>query len=166
YFQLLAYKDEYEVARLYSNGEFEKTLSEHFEGDYRLRFHLAPPLLAKRDKITGAPLKREFGGWVMPLFRLLARFRGLRGSALDPFGYSAERKMERQLIADFERDSAQLLDGLNRQNIGTAVTIASLPQKIRGFGHVKQDSIETFHQARAKLLQNFDADDGVDGYKP
>ncbi|MCP4388249.1 MAG: indolepyruvate ferredoxin oxidoreductase family protein, partial [Gammaproteobacteria bacterium] len=124
YFTLLAYKDEYEVARLYSNGDFEKTLAAQFEGDYRLRFHLAPPLLAKRDPQSGIPLKREFGGWVMPMFRALAGLKTLRGGALDIFGYSAERKLERKLIADYERDIEQLLSEIDLRNFDTAVDIA------------------------------------------
>ena len=166
YFQLLAYKDEYEVARLYSNGDFEKTLASQFDGDYRLRFHLAPPLLAKRDPQTGIPQKREFGGWVLPLFRLLAKFKKFRGGALDVFGYSAERKLERRLITDYERDVEQLLNEIKPQNFDTAVEIARLPQKIRGFGHVKQASIETVASERANLLQKFNGRDSVDTYKP
>ncbi|MDH3762182.1 MAG: indolepyruvate ferredoxin oxidoreductase family protein [Gammaproteobacteria bacterium] len=166
YFSLLAYKDEYEVARLYSNGDFEKTLAAQFEGDFKLRFHLAPPLLAKREPQTGVPLKREFGGWVMPLFRLLAGFRHLRGGALDIFGYSAERKLERKLIIDYEQDIERLLDAVNADNFDISVDIARLPQKIRGFGHVKQSSIESVAEARAGLFKKFNGDDSLDIYKP
>jgi indolepyruvate ferredoxin oxidoreductase len=151
YFKLLAYKDEYEVARLYSNGDFEKSLAERFEGDYRLRFHLAPPLLAKRDPVSGAPLKREFGGWMLALMRLLARCRGLRGSALDPFAYSAERRQERTLIAEYEQDIDELLEDLCQDKLETAVEIASLPLGMRGFGHVKQANIAQARQRRERL---------------
>jgi len=166
YFTLLAYKDEYEVARLHSNGDFETILAQQFEGDYKLRFHLAPPLLAKRDPQTGIPIKREFGGWVLPLFRALAGLKKFRGSAFDIFGYSAERKLERKLIADFERDIEQLLAGINLQTIDNAIEIARLPQKIRGFGHVKQASIESAAAVRANLFEKLNGSDGVDLYKP
>ncbi|MDH3635503.1 MAG: indolepyruvate ferredoxin oxidoreductase family protein [Gammaproteobacteria bacterium] len=159
YFNLLAYKDEYEVARLYSNGDFEQALATQFEGDYRLRFHLAPPLLAKRDPHSGKLLKREFGGWVMPLFRLLARFKKLRGSALDIFGYTAERKMERALIADYERDIEQILAEIIPQNHEIAVEIASLPLDMRGFGHVKQANIENTNRRRDLLLRKLSGRD-------
>jgi len=166
YFSLLAYKDEYEVARLYSNGDFEASLAKQFDGDYKLRFHLAPPLLAKRDPQTGIPQKREFGGWVMPVLRLLAGLKTLRGGTLDIFGYSAERKQERQLIADYERDIEQLLVGINPDNYDSALEIARLPQKIRGFGHVKQASIESAAQVRAGWFKKFNGEDKVDIYKP
>jgi indolepyruvate ferredoxin oxidoreductase len=151
YFKLLAYKDEYEVARLYSNGDFEKSLAAQFEGDFRLSFHLAPPLLAKRDPNSGKPLKREFGGWMLPLFRVLARCKGLRGSVLDIFGYSAERKMERALIAEYEQDIELILAQVNPQNLELAVELAVLPLQQRGFGHVKQASIDGSRQRHGQL---------------
>jgi indolepyruvate ferredoxin oxidoreductase len=168
YFSLLAYKDEYEVARLYSNGDFEQTLAAQFEGNYRLRFHLAPPLLAKRDPQSGKPIKREFGGWVLPLFRLLAKFKNLRGGALDIFSYTAERKMERALITAYERDIDRLLDETRLDNLDTAIEIARLPQQIRGFGHVKQVSIEAAARRREQLLQQIVGreDASVEIFKP
>jgi indolepyruvate ferredoxin oxidoreductase len=151
YFKLLAYKDEYEVARLYTDGTFRKQLSRIFEGDYRLEFHLAPPLLAKPDPETGRPRKMRFGPWMMTAFRLLARMKGLRGTRFDIFGYTAERRMERQLIADYEA----MLDGLGGQlraeTHDTAVALAALPEQIRGFGPVKAASVEKA-QAKAKEL--------------
>jgi len=151
YFKLLAYKDEYEVARLYSNGDFEKSVAAQFEGDFRLSFHLAPPWLAKRDPNSGKLLKREFGGWVLPMFRVLARCKGLRGGALDIFGYSAERKLERSLIADYEKDIESMLAQVNLENRYIAVEMAELPLQIRGFGHVKQASIDTARQQHGQL---------------
>ena len=151
YFKLLAYKDEYEVARLYSNGDFEKSVAAQFEGDFRLSFHLAPPLLAKHDPNSGKMLKREFGSWVLPLFRVLARCKGLRGGALDIFGYSAERKLERSLIADYEKDIELILAQVNPENLEIAVELAQLPLQIRGFGHVKQASIDAAHQRHGQL---------------
>ena len=103
YHKLLAYKDEYEVARLYASPAFEKALGEQFEARRKLEFHLAPPLLARRDKATGEPRKMRFGAWMLPVFRLLAKGKGLRGTAWDVFGYTAERKLERQMIADYEK---------------------------------------------------------------
>ena len=107
-FRLMAYKDEYEVARLYTEGTFAKALEEAFEGDVRLSFHMAPPLLARRDPVTGHPRKRHFGPWMLPLMRLLARAKRLRGTAFDVFGRTAERRMERRMMADYE----SLLDRL------------------------------------------------------
>jgi indolepyruvate ferredoxin oxidoreductase len=159
YFKLLAYKDEYEVARLYSNGDFEKSLAAQFEGNFRLGFHLAPPLLAKRDPNTGKPLKREFGGWVLPLFRILARCKRLRGGALDIFGYSAERKMERALITDYEKDIEEILTQVNPQNLEIAVELAELPLQLRGFGHVKQASIDGSRQRHGQLSRQLSGRD-------
>jgi indolepyruvate ferredoxin oxidoreductase len=167
YFKLLAYKDEYEVARLYSNGDFEQTLATQFEGDYRLRFHLAPPLLARRDPQSGKPLKREFGAWVMPLFRFLARLKTLRGSSLDIFGYTAERKMERALITDYETTIEQVLDQLEPGNLEIAVEIASLPLEMRGFGHVKQANVEKAERRRELLLRKLSGKDlAVELFRP
>ena len=167
YFGLLAYKDEYEVARLYSSGEFEKTLSAQFEGDYRLRFHLAPPLLARRDPQTGKPVKREFGPWVLPLFRVLARLKGLRGSRLDVFGYSAERKMERELISEYEQDIDHLLAETSPNNYNSAISIAELPQQICGFGHVKQANIAKAAERHDQLMLQFSGTDTSLGiFKP
>ena len=153
YFKLLAYKDEYEIARLYSNGDFERSLAKQFEGKYKLRFHLAPPILAKRDPHSGHLLKREFGAWVLPLFRILARFKRLRGSKLDVFAHTAERKMERALIETDEQDIKRLIDELSAANHDTALEIASLPHEIRGFGHVKQANIERVTGKKAMLFE-------------
>jgi indolepyruvate ferredoxin oxidoreductase len=155
YAKLLAYKDEYEVARLYADPAFEARLRAAFEGDYKLKFHLAPPLLAKRDPVTGVPRKREYGSWMLNAMRVLARFRFLRRSALDPFGHTGERRMERRLIADYERTMKELLAGLNRDNHATAVAIASIPDEIRGFGHVKLRHLEAAKAKEAKLLEAF-----------
>ncbi len=131
-FKLMAYKDEYEVARLYTQGEFLKRVNEQFEGDFRLTFHLAPPIFSKPDPATGEPKKRVFGPWMLTAFQVLAKLKGLRGTALDVFGYSAERRIERQLVADYERTIGGLLDSLSAENVGTAADIASIPEHIRG----------------------------------
>jgi len=137
-FKLMAYKDEYEVARLHSDPAFVASLREQFEGDWSLRFHLAPPLLSKVDPKTGRPAKREFGPWMLPALRLLARMKFLRGTPLDPFGYTAERRTERALIAEYESLVDELLARLEPGNHQQALELARLPERIRGFGHVKE----------------------------
>ena len=137
-FKLMAYKDEYEVARLYTDGNFRKQVETTFEpGSLRFEFHLAPPLLARKDKTTGEPRKMSFGPWIMTAFGLLKRLKGLRGTAFDPFGYTAERRTERKLISDYEGLMTEVLGKLNADNHPLAVGLAVIPEKIRGFGHVK-----------------------------
>jgi indolepyruvate ferredoxin oxidoreductase len=148
----MAFKDEYEVARLYTTGEFAQKIASMFDGDYKLVFHLAPPLLAKPDALTGEPKKMRFGSWMLPAFRLLARMKGLRGGALDIFGRTEERRAERALIVEYERDVETLLGGLTRDNHTVAVEVASLPETIRGFGHVKAKSIAAARAKRDQLL--------------
>ena len=120
FFKLMAYKDEYEVARLYTDGAFEQRLAAQFEGDYKLVFNLAPPLLARRNP-KGELVKQEFGPWMFKAFRLLARLRRLRGTPLDPFGRTAERRTERRLIDDYEALIDRLVAGLDEQRLGVAV---------------------------------------------
>ena len=155
YYKLLAYKDEYEVARLYTDGQFARKLHDQFEGDYKLKFHMAPPLFAKRDPETGELLKQEFGPWMMTAFKALAGLKFLRGTALDPFGRSAERKRERQLIADYEKVIGEICDGLNRTNHDLAVAIATIPEHIRGYGHVKDEHLAKAQTEEAALLRAF-----------
>jgi indolepyruvate ferredoxin oxidoreductase len=154
YAKLLAYKDEYEVARLYTDGAFRKKIEAMFEGrigtDYKLVFHLAPPLLAKPDARTGEPAKMRFGPWMLGMFKVLAKLKGLRGTALDIFGRTEERRMERALIAEYESTVEALLQGLTRDNHALAVEIASLPETIRGYGHIKTKSAAA---ARAKTVE-------------
>jgi len=157
YAKLMAYKDEYEVARLYTDGEFAKTIDGMFEGDYKVYFHLAPPLLAKPDPLTGEPKKMRFGSWTMGLFRILKRFKWLRGTALDPFGRTEERRSERALIEDYARTVDELLARLDARSHALAVEIASLPEEIRGYGHVKQKSIAGARAKRDALLARYRA---------
>jgi indolepyruvate ferredoxin oxidoreductase len=157
YFKLLAYKDEYEVARLHAGAAFRAQLATTFSGDYRLKFHLAPPGLTRRDPESGEPLKSEFGGWLLPLFALLARFRFLRGTRFDVFGYSAERRLERQLIVDYERLVAELLAGLDSERHALAVELARIPEQIRGFGHVKARHLAAARAHEAELLAKWRA---------
>ena len=151
YFKLLAYKDEYEVARLYSDSTFRKQLEAQFEGDYRLQFHLAPSWLSKPDAVTGEPRKRSFGPWMLKAISVLARFKFLRGSALDPFGHSAERRLERELIEEYEANVAYLLAELNADNYRTAVALAEIPEQIRGYGHVKEAALAKARQQATQL---------------
>lgn len=151
YFKLLAYKDEYEVARLYSDATFRKQLEAQFEGDYQLQFHLAPSWLSKPDAVTGQPRKRSFGPWMLKAFGVLARFKFLRGSVLDPFGHSAERRLERELIEEYEANVAYLLAELNAGNYRTAVALAEIPEQIRGYGHVKEAALAKAREQATQL---------------
>jgi len=155
FFKLMAYKDEYEVARLYTSGSFLERVNEAFDGEPRFRFHLAPPLFAKRNE-RGELVKREYGPWVFSAFRLLARLRRLRGTMFDPFGRTEERRTERALITEYEATIEALLHRLGEHNRTLAVQIASLPEQIRGFGHVKARSVSAAQQAREELLARFD----------
>jgi indolepyruvate ferredoxin oxidoreductase len=153
YFKLLAIKDEYEVARLYSDPAFMQQVHKSFEGDFKLRFHLAPPLLSQPDPITGQVAKRSYGPWMMSAFRWLATLKGLRGTMLDVFGRSAERRMERQLITDYEDDVELILRRLDSDSLDNAIELARLPEQIRGFGHVKAASVALAHRKRDVLRQ-------------
>jgi len=155
YFKLLAYKDEYEVARLYADPAFMQKIKSQFEGDYKLHFHLAPPLLAKRDPGTGELRKAEYGTWVFTAFKLLAKLRGLRGSTFDVFGYTQERRMERRLIVEYEATIEELVGKLNGDNYALAVKIASIPEEIRGYGHVKERNLGIAQAKQADLITAF-----------
>ena len=151
-FKLMAYKDEYEVARLFTDGSFEKQVAAAFDGNLRYEFHLAPPLLAKKDPNSGRPKKISFGPWIKPAFGLLAKFKFLRGTPLDPFGYSVERKLERKLITDYVANLEELIAVLTPQNRAIAVAVASIPEKIRGFGPIKQRSVTAAKAEESVLL--------------
>jgi indolepyruvate ferredoxin oxidoreductase len=153
YAKLIAYKDEYEVARLFSTKQFRDTLAAQFDTPARLEFHLAPPLLAKRDPRTGELQKRAYGPWMLTAFRVLAKLRFLRATRLDPFGRTEERRAERRLIADYEVLVEELLSSLDAETVAVAVALASLPEKIRGFGHVKDKTIRVAEAERTVLLQ-------------
>ncbi len=157
-FKLMAYKDEYEVARLYTDGAFASQVKNAFDGDnLRFEFHLAPPILARRDPATGLPRKTSFGPWLMPAFRVLAKFKLLRGTALDPFGRTLERRTERQLITDYEAMLDEVLARLTPDNHHLAVGLAVIPEKIRGFGHVKQRHLTAAKADEAALFEQFRA---------
>jgi indolepyruvate ferredoxin oxidoreductase len=157
-FKLMAYKDEYEVARLYSDGAFVKQVNSELGGEHlRFHVHLAPPLIARRDKATGEPRKMTFGPWIFPLFGLLAKFKFLRGTPFDPFGYSTERTTERALVRDYEALLDEVLAKLNGDNHHIAVGLAAIPEKIRGFGHVKMRHLKAAKADETALLDQFRA---------
>lgn len=156
YFKLMAYKDEYEVARLHADKAFRNKIAGMFEGDYKIKFHLAPPLLAKRDA-HGHLVKQEFGPWMMHAFGVLAKFKFLRGTALDIFGYTEERKTERALIRQYRETVSGLLSRLTAENLPKAIAVASIPEDIRGFGHVKERHLKAAKEKEAALLKTFDA---------
>lgn len=155
YSKLLSYKDEYEVARQLSSAEFRQQLEEQFSGPFELEFNLAPPWLAKTDPVTGRPRKRKFSEKYMPLLRLLARLKVLRGTSLDIFAYSQDRRLERQLIQQYEQDLKLIEQQLNPENYANACALAELPAQIRGFGPVKEAATERLQPERQKLLSSF-----------
>ncbi len=155
YYKLMAYKDEYEVARLYTDGAFQKKIAAMFEGDITLKFHLAPPIMAKHDA-SGQLVKKEFGPWMMKAFGVLAKFKGLRGTAFDIFGYTEERKTERALVKQYRETVRALLPKLTAENLAQAVAIASIPEDIRGYGHVKERHLKAAKLKEAGLIAAFD----------
>lgn len=150
-FKLMAYKDEYEVARLHTGAAFRQQIESMFEGKVRLVHHLAPPLFAKKNA-DGDLVKGAYGPWMRKAFSVLARLKGLRGTALDPFGYSAERKDERALIAEYQRSVEALLPALSKENADLALEIARLPQDIRGYGHVKARNLAATRPQWERLM--------------
>ncbi len=155
-FKLMAYKDEYEVARLYTTGDFQKRVAQQFEGDYTLKFNLAPPLLSKKNA-DGQLIKREYGPWVFTAFKVMARLRFLRGTAFDIFGRTEERRMERKLIEDYFATVEQLLGKLDSGNVALATEIASIPEHIRGYGHVKEAHLHKAKAREAELLAKWNS---------
>ncbi len=150
-YRLMAIKDEYEVARLYTDGRFAEQIEQQFEGDVTLKVHLAPPLLARRNPVTGLPEKRTFGPWVLYAMKFLAKGKRLRGTRLDVFGWTAERKAERALLSDYEARIERLLPKLSQANLGLAAQYAAVPDAIRGFGHVKAANVKKAEARYAEL---------------
>lgn len=155
YFKLLAYKDEYEVARLYSHPDFMKGLKHQFEGAYDLKFHMAPPIFSKRDPRTGHLKKQEYGEKMLWAFKFLKKFKFLRGTVFDPFGHTRERREERALIVTYEKDIRDMLKSLTKQNYDAAVELASLPEEIRGYGHIKEAAMRNARDKRKNLKDKF-----------
>ena len=157
-FKLMASKDEYEVARLYTDTSFVERVRSTFDGDnLRFEFLMAPPLFARRDKITGEPKKMSFGSWFLGALRMLKRFKVLRGTPLDPFGYTQERKAERRLIEEYEKLLADIAEHLTPGNHAAAVALADMPEKIRGYGPVKERHLAAAKAEEAALREQFSA---------
>lgn len=154
-YKLMAIKDEYEVARLYTDGTFLKQMTSQFESWDSLEFHLAPPILAKRDPETGKLRKQSFGPWMMRGFAVLARLKGLRGSPLDIFGYTEERRMERRILGEYESSLDDIVGNLSAANYDRAVEYAAYPKHVRGFGHVKDANAKRAEMERAGLREAF-----------
>jgi indolepyruvate ferredoxin oxidoreductase len=157
----MAYKDEYEVARLHTDGAFHAKVNAMFEGDFKLNYHLAPPLLAKKND-KGELQKQKFGPWMLAAFKGLARLKGLRGTAFDVFGYTEERREERALIAEYRASLDEILFALGAasgtsdpQRLKAALEIARIPEQIRGFGHVKARHLKAARQNWTALLAEF-----------
>lgn len=159
--KLMAYKDEYEVARLHASPEFKAQLEKQFSGqlgkDFKLKFYLAPPLLSKKDA-RGHLQKRPFGGWLLPVFKGLAKLKFLRGTALDIFGYTEERKQERQWISDYQALVDNFCQTLSSDNLDVAVQLAAIPEKIRGYGHVKEKNMQQAREQWHRLLSQYSGD--------
>ena len=157
YYRLLASKDEYEVARLYTDGRFGAAVGAAFESGSALRFWFVPPGLARADPATGEPRKRTFGAWMLPALRMLARMKALRGTALDPFARTADRRLERALLAEYEATLREVLPALTRENHAIAVELARVPERIRGFGPVKRRAAAAARAERDRLLAQWRA---------
>jgi indolepyruvate ferredoxin oxidoreductase len=151
-YKVMAYKDEYEVARLYTDGDFLARIRRQFDDGYRIRLHLSPPVWSSVDPATGEPRKQSYGPWMLAAMRVLARFKRLRGTALDPFGYAKERRQERHLIDEYFATLEEALDRLSPASIAIAVDLASLPEHIRGFGPVKARHLAQVAERRTALL--------------
>jgi indolepyruvate ferredoxin oxidoreductase len=149
----MAYKDEYEVARLYTSGEFRKQLNEEFEGRFTLSFHLAPPIFGAKDPNTGRPRKMEFGPWMMAAFRLLAKLKGLRGTVFDIFARNPERKLEVKMIADYEKLLGEIAAALTPANHATAVALAGVPLDVKGYGYIKDGNYGKAKAREAALVR-------------
>ena len=155
FFKLLSYKDEYEIARLYSDDEFINKINDTFEGNFKINFHLSPLIFYKKNKVTGHPLKTNFGPWIMILFKIIRNFKFLRGTYFDFFSYFEERKTERLLIKNYKTRILEICSKLTKDNYKLALEIASVPDQIRGFGHIKKKNIEIAKCCEAKLMSSF-----------
>jgi indolepyruvate ferredoxin oxidoreductase len=156
FFKLMAYKDEYEVARLYTETNFSEKIASQFEGDYKLNFYLAPPLFSKKDA-NGHLIKKQYGPWIFTAFKWLAKLRKLRATPFDVFGYNKERKTERALMVEYEETINTVLGKLSATNLAVAVALASVPEEIRGYGHVKQAALLKARERQVDLLEQFKA---------
>ncbi len=153
YAKLLAYKDEFEVARLYSGGHFKRSIQAEFTGNPKLKVLMAPPFLSGTDPSTGRPKKRAFGAWIFPIFSLLAKSKWLRKSRFNPFGWSAERRLERELIVKYESTIDEICAQINQENASLAINIAALADKVRGFGPVKREKVRVYQEELETLIE-------------
>ena len=153
-FKLMSYKDEYEVARLHTDTSFLDKVNAMFEGDFKLNYHLAPPLIAKKNDM-GEPQKQKFGPWMLTGFKVLAKLKGLRATPFDVFGRTAERQMERALIGEYKQSIENLLETLNHDNHAVGLEIARIPELIKGYGHVKERNVKTARLQWAGLLKDY-----------
>jgi len=151
----MAYKDEYEVARLHTDPAFVAQLDAMFKHGYTIKYNLAPPTISKRDPVTGHLVKRQFGPWMRSAFAWLKKLKGLRGGGMDFFGKTEERRQERQLIEDYIRELDSICAALNAGNHAAAVALASVPDEIRGYGHVKEKSMAEARLLREQRAQAF-----------
>jgi indolepyruvate ferredoxin oxidoreductase len=154
-YKLMAYKDEYEVSRLQTLPGFAEKLAETFDGNYKIKYHLSPPLISKKDPHTGRPRKYEIGGWITPILKIISNMKGLRGTPFDIFGYTLERKTERNLIIQYEATINMLIKGLTNDNYALAIDIANLPDKIKGYGYIKEESIKQYNKENKILIAKF-----------
>ena len=154
-YKLMAYKDEFEVARLHADPAFLASLDARFKHGYTVKYNLAPPLISKRDPVSGDLQKKAYGPWMLGAFKWMTRFKGLRGGALDIFGKTEERSHERQLIEDYVKLLDDICARLDTANHGAAIALASVPDEIRGYGHVKEKSVQRAKEAQIKLLEAF-----------
>ena len=155
-FKLMAYKDEYEVARLHTDADFHKKIGLLFEGEYKLHYHLAPPLMSARND-KGELQKRKFGPLMLTAFKFLAKLKGLRGTALDAFGKTEERRMERALIQEYRSSLEEILTALTPDNLAAAIEVARIPEQIKGYGHVKERHLSTARQNWTQAMARFHA---------
>jgi len=155
-FRLMSYKDEYEVARLFTQTDFLQEIEQTFEGDYRIHFHLAPPLLSRKQDARGRPLKRQFGPWMLGAMKVLAPLKGLRNTAFDPFRFSADRKLDRALLAEYRELLKRIAIDLSDDNYAFAIELAELPADIRGYGPVREQAAQAAAEKRAHLLKAFE----------
>lgn len=158
-FKLMAYKDEYEVARLYAETDFTEQVKKQFEGDYTINFNLAPPLLAWKKDGAGRPKKIRFGPWLFHAFKVLAKLRRLRGTPFDPFGYSHDRKLERKVLSDYLNILEAIKSNLTEEKMSVALELAQLPESVRGYGPVKEVAIAEFESKSGELLEALTAED-------
>ncbi|MEX0603647.1 MAG: indolepyruvate ferredoxin oxidoreductase family protein [Marinobacter sp.] len=155
-YRFMAYKDEYEVARLFAETGFMKEVEETFEGDFKVHFHLAPPLLNSETDAQGRPKKRRFGPWIFRAFTLLAKLRTLRGTVMDPFRYSADRKLDRAMLTDYQNLVARIGRELDTSNYETFLQLAELPADVRGYGPVRQQAAEGIREKQSQLIKALD----------